>query len=383
MKRATPSAAQAMKLRIATFNMENLFARFDFAAFADEGARKYLPDIVNMFADFNGLDQTTFDDFKALMGAARVAQDDDKRQMTALAIAQTDADIVCLQEVDDVHALARFRDFYLNKTGPRRYDQLVLHEGNDRRGIDVAAMAVTGLPIYSRSHAWMTVGHLGDEDARASLGDRYPRAARLLRDEADSIFKRDCLELEIRVPGGLTVFVCHFKSMGGGRERTAGIRQLEALGVRHIVEAKFPDPAEARWMVVGDLNDYRRVLTVASKPKSDGTWQETVEELEGDAPSGLDPLLNAAFSVNLMERRPADDQWTHYYAPERHKSQLDYMLASPALAEVLPHAPDILRAGQPFRVPNTGDVERYPRIGWDRPKASDHCPVVIEFDIPK
>jgi endonuclease/exonuclease/phosphatase family metal-dependent hydrolase len=27
-------------------------------------------------------------------------------------------------------------------------------------------------------------------------------------------------------------------------------------------------------------------------------------------------------------------------------------------------------------------VERYPRTGWDRPKASDHCPVVMTLDLP-
>jgi len=26
-------------------------------------------------------------------------------------------------------------------------------------------------------------------------------------------------------------------------------------------------------------------------------------------------------------------------------------------------------------------VERYPRTGWDRPKASDHCPVVMTLDL--
>lgn len=371
-----------MKIKVATFNMENLFARFDFAAFADEKARQYLPEVVNMFSDFNGLDQTTFDDFKTLMSAARVAQDDDKRQMSAQAIAQTDADIVCLQEIDDIHALARFRDFYLNKTSARRYPQLVLHEGNDRRGIDVAAMAVAGLPLYSRSHAWMQVGDLGSPDEREALGAKYPLTARALRQEDDAIFKRDCLELEVRLPqGALTLFVCHFKSMGGGRERTAGIRQLEALAVRSIVEAKFADPSTADWMVIGDLNDYRRIVTVAAEPGTDGRRKERTKELHENNPSGLDPLLDDGFAVNLVERRPRDDQWTHYYAPERHKTQLDYMLASPALAERSPQPPAILRAGQPFRVPNTENVERYPRIGWDRPKASDHCPVVWEFEL--
>lgn len=371
-----------MKLRIATFNMENLFARFDFSAFAETEGRKYLPPVVNMFADFDGLDQTTFAEFKTLLSAAKVAQDDDKRQQAALALAEADADIVCLQEVDNVEALMRFRDLYLHKTSARRYEQVVLHEGNDSRGIDVAALVGADVPVVSRSHAWMSVGDLGSERELAALGGRYRDAAGLLRFEDQTIFKRDCLELELRVPGhDLTVFVCHFKSMGGGKERTRGLRQLEALGVRQIIERKFDDPAQAMWMVAGDLNDYRQFVEVSPGQVRGGAPTETERRPEGGESSGLDPLLDDGFSVNLVERRDRFDQWTHYYAPERIKSQLDYLLASPALASSFSDAPEIIRGGQPFRVPNTDHIARFPRIGWDRPKASDHCPVVVELEI--
>ena len=42
-----------------------------------------------------------------------------------------------------------------------------------------------------------------------------------------------------------------------------------------------------------------------------------------------------------------------------------------------------LRNGQPWRTifPSGQEVERFPRAGWDRPKASDHCPVVVNLDM--
>jgi hypothetical protein len=75
--------------------------------------------------------------------------------------------------------------------------------------------------------------------------------------------------------------------------------------------------------------------------------------------------------------------------------QLDYLLLSPALAVANPEpAVEIVRRGLPYRVPLDPHhpdrsvaylatrADRYPRIGWDRPKASDHCPLVIEIDVP-
>jgi endonuclease/exonuclease/phosphatase family metal-dependent hydrolase len=361
-----------VRLRLCTFNLENLFARFDFAGFSDPRAARYLPPVVRFLGDFGDGDLSKFPEFAELMRTAAVAQADDHRQHTALAIAAADADVYCLQEVDGHDALTRFWRDYVEKIGVDRYEHFLLIEGNDPRGIDVAAVTRDIRPAYARSHATLTPARLPGGRDRL---DAWP-LARAEAERDGRIFRRDALELEVLVGARrVTVFDCHFKSMGGGRDRSMGRRQLEALAVRALIEAKFPDPAGALWAVAGDLNDYRLRIKVS---KAEGR-RETVTALGPDEPSGVDPLLAGGFGANLLERLPEAERWTHYYAPERHKTQLDYVIASPALAERL-RGVEVIREGMPHRVPNL-DAPRYPRIGWDRPKASDHCPVVAEFDV--
>ena len=363
-----------MRLRVCSFNVENLFTRFDFAGFTDPRAARYLPPIVRFLGDFGDGDLSKFPEFRDLMRSASAAQADDHRQHTALAVAQADADIYCLQEVDSHDALDRFMAFYVAKIGVDPYPNLILLDGNDPRGIDVAAVTRDIRPAYARSHAAITPGWIDDTASGRALLERYPRAREA---RGGRVFRRDALELEVVVGDRrVTLVNCHFKSMGGGRTASIGTRQLEALTVREILARKFPDPAAALWAVCGDLNDYRMRIKVS---KAAGA-AETVHRLDADDPSGLDPLLADGFAVNLLDALPEPERWTHYYAAERTKTPLDYVLASPALAERIRGAPEIIRAGMPHRVPNL-DAPRYPRIGWDRPKASDHCPVVVEFDV--
>ena len=90
-----------MKQRISTFNIENLFSRFNFDAFGSardaKRAQRCLPPVVNFLTDFRSNDLSEFDDFRDLMRAATVSQDDDKRQHTELAVHETDAHLLCLQ----------------------------------------------------------------------------------------------------------------------------------------------------------------------------------------------------------------------------------------------------------------------------------------------
>ncbi|TJX37336.1 MAG: endonuclease, partial [Mesorhizobium sp.] len=103
--------------------------------------------------------------------------------------------------------------------------------------------------------------------------------------------------------------------------------------------------------------------------------------------SCINVLTAGGFCENVVERRPEINRWTFYHTrgpEERHLCQLDYILLSRGLAAKNATAvPDIIRNGQPWRTifPAGQEVERFPRAGWDRPKASDHCPVAITLDM--
>ncbi|HEX2148523.1 MAG TPA: endonuclease/exonuclease/phosphatase family protein, partial [Pseudorhizobium sp.] len=302
-------------------------------------------------------------------------------------IADADADILCLQEVDNMPALHAFEYGYLFRMVGNGYIQKYLIEGNDSRGIDVAVLMREktrhGQPIELvdiRSHAMLTYDELDLFDgALANVANRH-----------DKVFKRDCLELDIRIGGRpLSLFVVHFKSMGNargggdGRLDTMPVREAEAKAVRRIIERKFGfgRTAEANFAICGDMNDYQEKVVVTGTRRSGHAFSYQHEQS-----SALD-VFSDGFAENVVQRRDPLDRWTLYHSrgpQEQHLCQLDYIWLSPALAERNSKmVPEIIRNAQPWRTPFPPgqEVERYPRIGWDRPKASDHCPVVVDVTI--
>ncbi|WP_299935045.1 endonuclease/exonuclease/phosphatase family protein [uncultured Nitratireductor sp.] len=370
-----------MSLRLATFNVENLMNRFDFSGFRNDLRRD------RALALYEIEDEAHY---RALEQARAIALTDDARQLTALAIAATRADILCLQEVDNLAALKAFEYGYLFKMIGNGYREKYSASGNDSRGIDVAVMmrpeTAHGQPIEfvrMTSHAHLTFADLDlhNEDL-AELGI----------EPHERIFRRDCLELDIKVGGRpLTLYVVHFKAMSpprngmDGRTASMPVRMAEAAAVRHIIEQRFGGAeraAEKRWVICGDLNDYRERVIITGEAHLGYRFEPATEEQ-----SSVNALTAGDFCENLVERRPEMDRWTLYHTrgpEERHLCQLDYLLASRALARHNTRAvPEIIRAGQPWRTifPPEQDVPRFPRVGWDRPKASDHCPVVVQLDI--
>lgn len=368
-----------MTLRLGTFNIENLLTRFDFTGFRNQTRRDRAMQL------FDVRDEATY---QLLESARMLASTDDTRQLSALAIAEMDADILCLQEVDNMAALQAFEYGYLFRMVGNGYRQKVLIEGNDSRGIDVAVVMreETGHGekielIEATSHAQLTYRELDLFNDELALTNRID----------DRIFKRDCLELDLRIGGKpFTLYVTHFKSMtnnrgpGDARQSTMAIREAEAKAIRYLIEKRFgvEGARNKNFAICGDLNDYQERLVISGNKREGYSFTPASEER-----SALDVFSHDGFVVNPVLRRPVDDRWTLYHSrgpQEQHLCQLDYVWLSPALAERNPHAiPEIIRQGQPYRTifPKGQEVERFPRTGWDRPKASDHCPVVVSFNL--
>ncbi|WP_055525257.1 endonuclease/exonuclease/phosphatase family protein [Streptomyces graminilatus] len=309
-------------LRLASFNVENLFARWRFKDGvnpADANTRGWI------------VDQTHF---------VELGQDD--KAITGAALQAIDADVLALQEVENVDTLKHFRDRYLG--GRAKYPYIAGVDGNDPRLIDVAVLSK--LPItHIRSYQ-----HFLEPSSPTT-----------------PLFSRDCLEVDVEVGVGaskstLTLYVNHFKSMIGGRSQTRPKREQQAAKVMEIVTERFgSSPGGSPFVVLGDLNDYMQT--------------------DADGSPGISALVDWDQVENVVARLPVDDQWTHFFASGNEYRQLDYILPSASLASATAAVPEIFRQGVPLRaVKYTGP--RLPGVGLDNPKASDHCPVVLQLEIP-
>ncbi|MCX4696486.1 endonuclease/exonuclease/phosphatase family protein [Streptomyces sp. NBC_01408] len=309
-------------LRLATFNVENLFARWRFQEGvnpADANTRGWI------------VDQTHF---------VELGQED--KAITGAAVGEIDADVLALQEVENVDTLKHFRDRSL---GPGKYPYVAGVDGNDnRRLIDVAVLSK--LPItHIRTHQH----HL--DPANPTQG----------------LFSRDCLEVDVEVGTGLskntvTIYVNHFKSMEGGRSQTRALRERQSAKVMEIVTERFgqSSPGDSPFVILGDLNDYM--------------------ETNGDGSPGIDELVGWDQVQNVVTRLPEGDQWTHYWATGDEYRQLDYLLPSASLATATQTTPEIFRMGMPLRAIRYKGP-RFMGVGLDKPKASDHCPVIFDIEV--
>jgi hypothetical protein len=151
-----------MEISVGTFNLNNLFSRFNFKAHVDE-----LPPNERDVTVTHEFDEEGDFWFRTFRG--RLIQPMLEEQLTAR-IKTMDLDVLAVQEVEDIEALRDFVRFHLDGL----YPNVALIEGNDTRFIDVGL--VSKLPIGAVT-SWQHETHSAVPSER--------------------VFARDLLEVEI------------------------------------------------------------------------------------------------------------------------------------------------------------------------------------------
>lgn len=332
-----------MKLTIGTFNTENLFLRYFFnrkergsqfakpikwkellspvvAAPTEEETQKKAGEIalnINMLG-------WELENSGPISKSARVA--------TAKVILENLPDVLAVQEVENLEALLQFNRQFLKNA----YPYAMVIDGNDLRQIDVGVLSKHDL-VSIRSHRF------------------EPKGA----GPTGRTFSRDCLEVTIRPTKTteLTILVNHFKSQiaKNEAERLKGVarRKAQATRVVEILKERFGNKLAGNFVVAGDLN-------------------------AGPDTEEIQPLLKAGL-VNVIDRLPEEERWTHYYKKDNEAEQLDYLLLSPDLAKKNKGKPWIERRGLGT------DINYYEGARFEQVKgkegASDHCAVFMEITV--
>ncbi len=310
--------------RIATYNVENLYDRFDDP-------------------------YSSGDDPWGRFGSSPKPRA--RLYDMAYRIRQSRADVIGLQEIENFGALV---DFTQGSVGPefKTTKGIVSQQSNDPRGIDLGLLSA--LPLGR------VISHRFNE-FKTPLGRKYR-------------FGRDCLQVEVlskdRAQVLLTAFVCHFKSKytkydpvdepakyAADQARSADKRAGEANEVVRIIREQL-NPASDRFVVMGDLNDTPDSAALAPLCGSLnplGLFNATSLLDQDDAAPGSET------------RRPRDTHlWNRYDRAQGKRlktwAQIDHMLCSPALWAL-----------------STGKTEV---INSPQTQGSDHYISWAEFNVP-
>lgn len=244
------------------------------------------------------------------------------------------ADVLCVIEAENRIALNHFNKDVLPKVGVDSYRHVMLIDGNDDRGIDV------GIMTKRRYEIVRMLSHVDDED------------------DVGEIFSRDCAEYEIKTEQGnkLLVLVNHFKSKGYGKPMESAAKRLrQARRVRAIYDA-YSDAGYDYIAVAGDLNE------IPDQPPMDPLIRE--------GSTLIDIMVHPKFQG---DGRPGT------YANGTKSGKLDYILMSPKLSEKVIRG-EIERQGV-WGGKNGTLFPHLPTMEKSDDAASDHAALWVELDI--
>ncbi len=262
-------------------------------------------------------------------------------ELTARVLFDAEADVIGVVEAENRVVLKNFQEMMSRKFGvDERYANVMLIDGNDRRGIDVAIATTSDYPIgWMRSHV--------DEVA-----------------DGKQVFSRDCPEFEVTTPQGNTVVVLvnHFKSkFGGDSPKSKAKRKAQSEAVAKYYNRLIADGFE-NVAVLGDLND---------TPDSDPLAPLLNTSLKDVADS--DKFTDFEFNANNGNKGIGT------YNLGNDNNKIDYLLLSPALFSKVTNAGLFRKGAWPGKQPPRWEV--YPQLTKQHHAASDHHLIFADIDI--
>ena len=227
-------------------------------------------------------------------------------------------------------------------------DVLVLQEMGDQQHLDELRR---DLKAEGLDYPYFSLAMAADADRRVAMLAKRPLRAIRTHDDLEfpyfggrELVKRGLLEATISTDAGdVTLFAVHLKSRYTDRadDPLSAIRRAaEATAIRDAVLRRFPQPAMARFIILGDCNDGRTSRALGFLRKRGRTE--------------IASLLPAADSRGEV--------WSYVFRREESYSRVDQILVSPRLLPVVRDAAAIIYDGDGVR------------------QASDHRPVLVVLE---
>ena len=269
---------------------------------------------------------------------------------TGRVIRDVDADILAVIEAEDRVALKKFTEFVSGKVNeelpeadrPEPYEQIMLIDGNDNRGIDVGLMTKAGFDIGRMQ------SHIHD-----------------LKPDGMPVYSRDCPEYAVTTPAGETIWVLpnHFKSkFGGDSPDSRAKREAQARRTAEIYE-RLRAEGQDNVVVLGDFND--RPASDPLQPLLADTDLRDVSERDD-------------FEFEFNRPRGNTSRGIGTYGLGNDSDKIDYLLLSPALFDRVSAAGLFRKGAWPGKRPVRWEV--YPELTEEIHVASDHHVIWVDID---
>jgi endonuclease/exonuclease/phosphatase family metal-dependent hydrolase len=263
-------------------------------------------------------------------------------RMTAAVITEVDANVLCVVEAEDRPSLVRMNIELLHD----QYGHIMLVDGNDPRGIDIGLLCDARIEVVSiRSHV----------DVPDPEGTGRP------------LFSRDCPVYQLRLADGsdLWLLLNHLKSQSFTSRDPDPLRSRQSTEVRAIYDRLRAEGAR----LIAVMGDFNKGPTNDQPPQ-----HPTLEPLLGPDSPLVDATTLPGFDLGP---RPGTFQSCSL------RNRLDYILLSPELADVATGG-GIFRKGlwgTPTNKNPPQDWTVFPQIKKAIHAASDHAAVWIDLNL--